>query len=133
MNRNTSHHQSTFSYNRLKASFSNAFRGIFQGIKSEKNLQVHTLFAILVVLFAVIFKVTTLEWMLLLLCVGLVFSLELVNSAIEEVCDEACPDYSDKIKKAKDFSAGAVLFSAIIAATVGLIIFIPYLFRFLQL
>ncbi|MDN4754635.1 diacylglycerol kinase family protein [Porphyromonadaceae bacterium W3.11] len=119
--------KSTFSLKRLRKSFRYAFRGIFHGVKSEYNLQIHTLALLLVIIFGFIFQVTRIEWLLLLLCIALVFSLELINSAIETLADEVSQEYSELIKRAKDYSAGAVLFAAIIAAIIGLIIFIPYL------
>lgn len=123
--------KSTFSISRLRKSFKNAFRGIFSGLRSEKNLQIHFLALVLVITFGTLLGVTKIEWLILLLCIALVFSLELINSALEELADEVSTQYSEHIKRAKDFSAGAVLFAAILSAIMGLIIFLPYFFAFL--
>lgn len=116
----------TFSLKRIRKSFQYAFRGIFHGVMRESNLQIHTVALILVITFGFIFQVSRVEWILLLLCIAMVFSLELINSAIETLADEVSQDYSELIKRAKDFSAGAVLFAAIISAIIGLLIFVPY-------
>lgn len=62
-----------------------------------------------------------------LLCIGLVMALEMVNAAIEKLCDRLHPDKHTDIKLVKDMAAGAVLWAAIISAIVGLIIFAPKL------
>lgn len=115
----------TFSPKRLKESFRNAFRGIIGGVKYECNLKIHFIAMICVLIAGILLNVSPLEWAILLLCIALVFSLELVNSAIEVLADQISEEYSEWIKRAKDYSAGAVLFSAIAAAVIGFIIFLP--------
>ena len=68
------------------------------------------------------------EWLILVLTIFLVFSMEAMNSALEKLADRVSPEYSPLIRDAKDLAAGAVLLVAIGAVIVGLIIFIPYLF-----
>jgi diacylglycerol kinase len=63
--------------------------------------------------------------MLCIGCFGLVISLEMINSAIENLVDLVSPEYNKLAGKAKDIAAGAVLVAAICAAIVGLIIFLP--------
>ena len=70
-------------------------------------------------------KVSVTEWMILLSCIGLVVSLEMVNSTIEKICDHVNPHIHPSIKIIKDIAAGAVLWSALISAIIGLIIFLP--------
>jgi diacylglycerol kinase len=94
-------------------------------IKSEKNMQIHLVVAVLVVLAGWFFNITTTEWMLCLLCFGLVFGAEMVNTSIENLVDLVSPQKHELAGKAKDIAAGAVLISALFAAGVGLIIFIP--------
>ena len=65
------------------------------------------------------------EWIALLFAIGLVLSLEAVNSAIEALADTISADYHTLIGRAKDLAAGAVLFAALTAALIGLLIFIP--------
>ena len=56
---------------------------------------------------------------------GLVFALELVNTAIENVVDMSMPNMHPLAKNAKDMASGAVLVSSIIAVIINLIIFVP--------
>ena len=70
----------------------------------------------------------TTEWILQLLSIGLVLSIEGLNTAVEKVADFIHPEYHEKIGDIKDVAAGAVTFAALIAAIIGLIIYIPKLF-----
>ncbi len=88
-------------------------------------MQIHLVVAVLVVLAGWFFNITTTEWMLCLLCFGLVFGAEMVNTSIENLVDLVSPQRHELAGKAKDMAAGAVLISALFAACVGLIIFIP--------
>lgn len=82
----------------------------------------------IVIIAGFIFKISVMEWIVCLILFALVISLELINTAIETTVDIAMPEINEKAKYAKDIAAGAVLFSAIIAAIVGLIIFLPKVF-----
>ncbi len=68
------------------------------------------------------------EWVAIILCIGMVLATELINTAIERLVDLISPDRNPIAGQIKDIAAGAVLICAIAAAIVGLIIFIPYLF-----
>ena len=73
------------------------------------------------------FGLSSMEWIVICLCIGLVLSAEAVNSAIEALADRVSPAYDEAIKRTKDLAAGAVLLLAIASAVVGLIIFLPKL------
>lgn len=88
-------------------------------------MQIHLVVAVLVVLAGWFFNITTTEWILCLLCFGLVFGAEMVNTSIENLVDLVSPKKHELAGRAKDMAAGAVLISALFAACVGLIIFIP--------
>jgi len=75
-----------------------------------------------------IFRISTGEWIAVVFCIGLVFALELINSAIENIADFITIERNETIKKVKDLSAGAVLAAAIASAIIGLIIFLPKFF-----
>lgn len=111
-------------------SFKYAIRGIRMVIKSEKNMQIHLIVAVLVVIAGWFFNINTIEWMLCMLCFGLVFGAEMVNTSIENLVDLASPKKHELAGKAKDMAAGAVLISALFAAVVGLIIFIPRIWNY---
>lgn len=111
--------------NKRIESFKYAFRGIVLVLKSEKNMLIHLIISILVLICGIFFQISTTEWMICLLCFGLVFSTEMINTAIETLVDLVSPNHHKLAGKAKDIAAGAVLVAAIFAAITGLIIFIP--------
>ncbi|MBO6080179.1 MAG: diacylglycerol kinase family protein, partial [Bacteroidales bacterium] len=78
-----------------------------------------------VIIAGVLLKLSILEWAAVAFAVGLVFSGEIFNSAIEDLSDVVCPERDDRIKKVKDLAAAAVLVNAIAAAVIGLLVFIP--------
>ena len=94
-------------------------------IKSEKNMQIHLVVAVLVLIAGWLFNINTTEWLLCLLCFGLVFGAEMVNTAIETLVDLISPQKHELAGKAKDMAAGAGLLCALFAACIGLIIFVP--------
>ncbi len=108
-------------------SFQHAIEGIIIAIKKERNLKIHIGIMILVIICGFIFKISTTEWIICIILFGLVISLELVNTAIENTVDLVTLEKNPKAKIAKDVAAGAVLVSAIASAIIGLIIFIPKL------
>lgn len=99
--------------------------------RTERNMRIHLTFTVLVIIFGWILRISITEWLLCLLCFGLVFTAEMVNTAIENVVDLVSPQQNKLAGKAKDMAAGAVLVSAIISACIGLIIFIPKLWAFI--
>ncbi len=111
-------------YKRLQ-SFRYAFRGLRYGFHNQVNIWIHLLMAILVALCGFYFSITNGEWIAILLCIGCVISAELFNTALEYLVDLVSPDYHPLAGKVKDIAAGAVLIISIIAAAVGLLIFIP--------
>lgn len=110
--------------NRIK-SFGYAGRGIKIVFGSEPNMKIHIFVAMLVILCGFVFKINITEWILCFLCIGLVFSAEMINTAIENVVDLASPEHHELAGKAKDIAAGAVLICAIISVVIGLLIFVP--------
>src|SRR5438445_13838140 len=66
-----------------RAKFRDAFRGLKLGIRGHSSFSVHFFFAALVLAAAVVLRCTVIEWCILLLCIGLVLTAELFNSAIE--------------------------------------------------
>ena len=111
----------------LVLSFAYAFRGIFDGIKNERNMMIHYSAVVLVVVFGVTLKLTVTEWGICLILCGMVIALEQVNTAIEAVVDLVTEEHKELARLAKDTAAGAVLVAAITAAIVGGLIFFPKL------
>lgn len=106
-------------------SFKFAFNGIWLLIQSELNFKIHLAFTLLVLAGGFFFKVNTTEWCLLLLAVGMVLMAEGMNTAIEFLTNLVSPDYHELAGKTKDVAAGAVLITAICAAAIGFLIFLP--------
>ena len=108
-------------------SFRFAFNGLGSLLRYEHNSRIHVLAAILVVIIAMLLRVNVIEWLLLVIVMGIVFLTELLNSAIETIADLIEPEYSESVRRAKDYSAAAVLISAVMAVAAGCLIFIPKL------
>ena len=104
-----------------------AIQGIGLGLRQERHLRFHAIAAAGVVGLAVWLPLQLWEWIILLLCIGMVFAAELINGALERVADVAHPATHPLIKAAKDMSAGAVLVLAVISLVVGVLIFGPKL------
>jgi len=104
-----------------------AINGLRQFFKTERNGRIQGVSGVVAILTGIIFRISLNEWMVLLLCVGGVLGLEILNSAIEKLCNLITTDYHPQIKLVKDLSAGAVLMMCIISVIIGCIIFIPKL------
>ena len=109
-----------------------AFQGIWECIRDERNIRIHLTMTTLVIIGGIILHISLHEWIVCLILFGLVISLELVNTAVESVVDLVTDEKRPLAKKAKDTAAGAVLVSAIFAAIIGLIIFVPKLIDFFR-
>jgi len=109
---------------RLK-SFGYAGAGLKKMLQTQPNAKLHLFATITVVIAGIYFALTPSEWLWIALAVTLVWALELVNSAIEHVCDLLSPEHSDSVKHAKDLAAGAVLVGAIFALVVAAVLFGP--------
>lgn len=113
---------------RVIKSFGWALNGLKDCILHEKNFRIQYSIALLMIVAGISFSISVTEWMVLLLCFAIVLGFEIINSAIEKLCDLVCPDFNLTIKKVKDMSASAVLLSAIISFIIGCIIFLPKIF-----
>lgn len=114
-----------FSIRRRLESFKYAGRGI-RWLFAEHNAWIHLVATIGVIIAGLCFGITRGEWIIIILCIGIVFAAETFNTAIEKLANVVSPQWNEAIGKVKDLAAGAVLICAIAAAIVGLIIFIPY-------
>jgi len=109
-------------------SFHYAFRGIWSILLSERNMRVHLFAAIVAMAFGVYFNITTTEWCIVVLCIGMVMASEVFNSALEALTDLVKPEQHPVAGKVKDTGAGAVLLSALAAAVTGILVFWKYFF-----
>lgn len=106
-------------------SFKYAIQGIFESFRTEKNMKIHILIMLLVIIIGVILKISSLEWIICVFCFAIVIGAEMFNTAIEKTVDIAMPQKNPQAKIAKDISAGAVLIFAIGSVIIGLIVFVP--------
>jgi diacylglycerol kinase (ATP) len=114
----------TFLSGRLK-SVTFAVKGAIKLIATEHSIMVQFSLAILMSIAGFYFNITKTEWLFQILSIGLVMSIEGLNTAVEKVADFIHPDYHERIGFIKDISAGAVLFAAVTAIIIGLIIYTP--------
>ena len=110
---------------RVLKSFLFALYGLKDCFLHEKNFKIQFVIALFVTAAGFFFSLSPMEWIIILICFAVVLSFEIINSAIEKLCDLVCPTFNLTIKKVKDMSASAVLFSAIISFIIGCIIFLP--------
>ena len=111
----------------LLKTLSYGFNGILYTLKYERNMVIHFLVMILVIIAGIVFKITFVEWGVCFVLFALVLSLELMNTALENVVDLVTEEKKAKAKVAKDAAAGAVLVAAIFAVIIGISIFLPRL------
>lgn len=113
-------------------SFKYAFAGIWYVMKSQRNAWIHAVITLGVIILAFLLRLQMIEWVGLLLAIGLVWTAETMNTALEVMVDLTTPEIHPLAKIVKDVSAGAVLISAIISVLIGLIIFLPRLINVFQ-
>jgi undecaprenol kinase len=109
---------------RLKST-NHGFRGLKIFLKTTHNLWVHIFFAILAIYLGFTFNISTSEWAIIVLTIGLVVITEALNTAIEIDMDLTSPNYHPYARDTKDVAAGAVSLAIIFAGIIGMIIFLP--------
>jgi diacylglycerol kinase len=109
----------------LYRSFGFALNGAIQCFAHEMHFKIHTAFTIFVIASGFFFKISFTEWLVILICTGAVLAAELLNTAIEELCNIVHKDRHPGIKRIKDMAAAAVFITAVTAAVSGTIIFLP--------
>lgn len=114
-------------HSRIK-SFGFAIEGIITFFKTQHNAWIHALAAVAVVALAFAFDVSVSEWCLLIVAIALVIITEMLNTAVEFLTDLVSPNHHPLAKKVKDVAAGAVLFAALAAVVIGVIVFAPKVF-----
>ncbi|MBM5790010.1 diacylglycerol kinase family protein [Candidatus Parcubacteria bacterium] len=107
-------------------SFRHALAGIRTVFEAEQSFRIQVLAALCVIALAGWLRITFYEWIVLLVLIGTVLSLELVNSIFERLADAFKPRLHPMVKEVKDIMAGAVLVMSLVSLTVGIMIFYPY-------
>lgn len=118
-----------FSLTKRLKSFVYAINGIKTLVKEEHMSWIHLLAAGIVIIAAIYFKLNTYEWAAIIISIGVVFTAELVNTAIENSANFLTTENNSKIKILKDLSAAAVLISALMSLIIGVIIFLPKILK----
>ena len=110
-----------------------AFEGVVFLFRTQKNAWVHASITIFVVLLGLLVRLNRSEWVLILLTMGVVWAAESFNTAMEVLVDFVSPEQQPMAKICKDVSAAGVLITAGISVLVGLLIFLPPIWRWLSL
>lgn len=113
----------------MAANFLKSVSFALKGLKhvwQERNFKIHIIIATVTIIFGFVFKIQSLEWTIVLICIAAVLSLEMVNTAIEHLVNLIEPNYNPKAGIIKDLAAGAVLVFSIISVIIGIMIFGKY-------
>ena len=111
--------------NALVSSFRNAFSGISYALRTQRNARIHLGITLAILVLGIWLRIGAKDWVPLILAAGLVWSAELINTALEAAIDLVSPKEHSLAKTSKDVSAGAVLLAAAAAAVVGILILGP--------
>jgi diacylglycerol kinase (ATP) len=107
----------------LVESFNYAFEGIIHVLRTQRNMRIHFLLAVVVLIAALVTGVNKFELISLLIVIAFVLIAEMVNTAIEGAIDVATTSFDPMAKLAKDIAAGAVLIATVVAVAVGYLVF----------
>jgi diacylglycerol kinase (ATP) len=121
-----------FRLSKRASSFRHALRGIALVVRTQHNAWIHLVATGGVIVAGWLLAVTRAEWAALIFAIGLVWTAEALNTAIEFLSDEVSLEKRERIGAAKDAGAGAVLLASIIAAVIGVVVFVPHLRAFVE-
>jgi len=122
-----------FSFSKRFHSFKYAFNGLIILIREEHNARIHLIAAVLAIILGFVLEISLTEWISIFFAIGLVVSLEIINSAIENIADFISPENNKQIKRIKDLAAAGVLVGAIASVCIGLIIFLPKIIKIVKM
>jgi len=114
---------------RLFKSFKYALKGLIKVFKEEQNFRIQSFAGGIVILLGIYFNINSIEWSILVIIIILVLLMEIANSGVERIADVLQPRINSYVKEIKDIMAAAVMVSSFGAIIVGIIIFLPYLFK----
>ena len=116
----------------LLESFKYAIEGIIYTIKTQRNMRIHIVIGGLVISLSLFLHISRVDFAIILIVISLVIVAELLNTSIETLLDVLDKRYNKDIKHIKDIQAGTVLIFSIFSVIVGIILFWPYVYRFLH-
>ncbi|MEZ4899611.1 MAG: diacylglycerol kinase family protein [Saprospiraceae bacterium] len=108
-------------------SFGFAWQGIRSGIRQEAHLKFHLAATLAALAMGFLLSIGRIEWLILLILIGLVWIAELFNTALEVLSNKVEINHDPQIKLVKDLAAGSVLIAALIALVGGILLFSPYI------
>ena len=114
----------SFISGRLK-SIGFAVKGAYKLITTEHSVMVQSSLAVILIIAGFVFDIERWEWAAQILAFGLVLGIESLNTAVEKIADFIHPEFHDRIGFIKDIAAGAVMFAALAAIAIGLLIYVP--------
>ncbi len=112
-------------------SFRYAIAGVLRMIHCQHNAWIHATVTITVLVVAFLLRISAGDWCWLILAISIVWTAEALNTAFEFLADAASPEFHPLVRNAKDVAAGAVLITAIAAVIIGVVVFWPYVQKFL--
>jgi len=104
-----------------------AVKGFFLLIRTEHSIISQCIIGLIFTGLGFYFEIDRVDWALQVFAIGLVLSVESLNTAVEKVCDFIHPDYHEKIGFIKDIASGAVAFAVLTAILIALLIYVPHL------
>jgi diacylglycerol kinase (ATP) len=113
-------------------SFRPAVAGLVWALRTQRNLQVHAIATLGVITLGLGLGLLPWEWCVILLAAGMVWTAELLNTAIEALADRVSTAREEAIRRVKDAAAAAVLVAAFVSVIVGMIVFLPRLCRLFE-
>ena len=111
--------------NSIMQTIKNSINGIVCYAKDGKSIILYVICAVVEIIMGVVYHINGLEWILIICILGITLAFELVNTAIEAVCDLITREYNPMIKIAKDCGSGATFVIFIVAIILNIIIFSP--------
>jgi diacylglycerol kinase len=118
-------------FKRFCNSFKYSFDGLKYGYLNEQSLTIHISVAIIVIFAGIFLQISQMQWLFILMCIGIIMATELINTSIEATIDLISPEYNQLAKIAKDTASAAVFVFSVVALSGGLLIFLPKLFALL--
>ncbi len=112
-------------FKRFLKSFKYSIEGLKYAYKNEQSLLIHFIATVLAIILGLTFKISHMEWAVLCIALGVVLASELINTAIEAAVDLITLEINPLAKIAKDCGSAATFVFSMIAAVIGIIIFIP--------
>lgn len=110
----------------MKKKFSDAFTGLLKGT-GHRSILTQYILAAMAVCAGFVLHLSVLEWVAVIICIGLVITAEILNTCIEKLCDLYSTDYSNRIREIKDLAAGAVLVASLTAFVTAMVILFSHI------